>query len=302
MTFPKPFIERYNSLVDDPEAFFRALETPLPKSFRVNPLKGNRNQIRTQFEQYGFGITSVPWYEDAFVSDTPNIGATIEHFTGQIYIQELASMLPPLAIRNDLKYGKLLDLAAAPGSKTTQAACLMNNRGVILANDSDYLRTSALRFNIEKQGVVNTVVTNFDARTLRLPEPFPVVLLDAPCSSEGTIRKNPAVLRQWSERLIQTVSTLQKQLITNAYNLTAPGGVLLYSTCTFAPEENEGVVQQLLDTTEATLERVRFQSLQTSPGIEAWRGTPFPGLKHAIRVWPHRTNTDGFFLAKIRKP
>jgi NOL1/NOP2/sun family putative RNA methylase len=302
ISIPRQFKERYGQLVDDQDAFLSSLLQPLPKSFRVNTLKTSPEKVKERFDGYGIGIKQVPWYSDAFISETPEIGVTLEHFLGWIYIQELTSMLPPLLVRKELKQARLvLDACAAPGSKTTQLAALMENRGTIIANDINYNRISALKFNLEKTGVLNTIITKQDLRSFPRLE-FDIILVDAPCSSEGTIRKNPAVLSTWSERKIPGYANLQRQLILKAFDLLAPGGSLVYSTCTFAPEENEGVVNWLLEKRPAKLERINIPKIRLICGIPEWNGKTFnPEIRKTARIWPHHNDTNGFFLAKVRK-
>ena len=298
------FKDRYSPLVDDPESFFQSLLTQPPKSFRVNTLKASAREVKSHMESYGFSLRQASWYPDAFVSSNPEIGSTLEHFLGQIYIQELTSMLPALAMKKEVqKAGIVLDACAAPGSKATQLAALMDNRGTLVANDLDYQRIKALKFNLEKCGCLNTVITNQDLRYYPENQKFPMILLDVPCSSEGTIRKNPAVFAKWSENDIYSKAGLQRQLIVKAYDLLAPGGALVYSTCTFAPEENEGVLSHLLEKTDAKIQEVRIPGLKHSSGVEEFRGKKFSQeAKKAVRVWPHQNDTDGFFLAKMVKP
>lgn len=302
---PQKFRDRYGPLVENPEEFFSSLLSRSPKSFRANTLKSSSKEVKERMESYGFPIKQMEWYPDAFVSENPYVGSTLEHFMGYIYMQELASMLPPLILKPELiKAESVLDACAAPGSKTTQLAAMMQNRGVIIANDSDYGRIKALKFNLEKCGVLNTIVTNFDLRFLpkNFSMQFPLILLDAPCSSEGTIRKNPLLLSRWSEGDILSRAGLQRKLILKAYELLSPGGTLVYSTCTFAPEENESVVSHLLESADAKAQEANIPGLKCSKGIEEFRGMKYHSdVRKSLRVWPHHNGTEGFFLAKIRK-
>ncbi len=300
---PERFRERYAPLADDPEAFFSALQRMLPKSFRVNTIKSSREEVEGRFREYGIPLRRMAWYEDAYVSEEPDIGGTLEHFTGAIYFQELVSMLPPLLIRGELGPSPfILDCCAAPGSKTTQLAALMGNRGTLVANDVDYSRIRALKFNLEKTGALNAVITNADLRSFPHTV-FDAVILDAPCSAEGTMRKNAELFSIWSEREIRKHASLQKQLILKAYDMLAPGGCMVYSTCTFAPEENEAVVDHLLKSRDgAALEQVSFDGFRSSPAVGEWEGERFdPRVGACARVWPHHNDTGGFFLAKVRK-
>jgi len=305
---PDQFKERYGQIVDDQDAFFSSLLQQLPKTFRVNTLKASKQIVKERFEEYGIDLKQVPWYSDAFVLQNYAIGNTLENFLGYIYIQELTSMLPPLILQlqAELQHSEfILDGCAAPGSKTTQLAALMKNHGTIIANDIDYNRIRALKFNIEKTG---KELFPFSNRDLRLFEKgnnsFDIILVDAPCSSEGTIRKNPTMLSKWfnQKKRISGYANLQQQLINKAFNLLKPEGCLVYSTCTFAPEENEGVINWLLERHPATIEQIDIPRMKLSPGILEWNGKVFNSeIKKTVRIWPHHNDTDGFFIAKVRK-
>ena len=299
---PAAFAERYAQLVDDAPAFFEAMLTPLPKSFRVNTLKATAETVAPRFAEYGIGIKQTAWYSDAFVSDNPALGSTLEHFLGAIYIQELTSMLPPLLIRSELQTAAtVLDACAAPGSKTTQLSALMNNRGTIVANDVEYERIKPLKFNLERSGTLNAVVTNYDLRSFPQMS-LEVALLDAPCTSEGIFRKNPRQMLSWSPKRFAPSAHRQKQLILKTFDLLADGGTLIYSTCTFAPEENEAVIDYLLNERPAELEQVKIPNFRLMPGITTWQNQTFDErVSMTARALPHHNDTGGFFLARIRK-
>jgi len=299
---PSRFTERYCPLVDNEEAFLASLGRLLPKSFRVNTIKSSASEVKERFSGYGIGIKQMPWYEDAFVSDNPDVGSTLEHFAGAIYMQELVSMLPPIIVREELRESRfVLDGCAAPGSKTTQLSALMQNRGTIVANDLDYMRIKALKFNLEKTGALNVVITNQDLRMFP-PMQFDLIILDVPCSAEGTIRKSDGLFSSWSENAIRGASSVQKRLIRKGFDLLKPGGTMVYSTCTFAPEENEAVLDHLLADTPAVLEPIAIEGLKLSKPLEEWEGGRFdPQISNAIRIWPHHNDTGGFFIAKVRK-
>jgi NOL1/NOP2/sun family putative RNA methylase len=303
---PDRFRERYSIIVDDEEAFYESLNAFLSRCFRVNTIKAKKETVLRKFMEYGIAFEAVEWNPNAFLVDDVSANKTIEHFLGHIYIQEAISMLPVMLLPKEALAPKalILDACAAPGSKTTQIAALMENRGAIVANDSDFGRIKALNFNLEKLGVTNTIITNYDFRFFPASTSFDCVLLDAPCSGEGTIRKNYDVLKRWSEGGIRKLSRLQKDLIVKAYSLLKPGGTMIYSTCTFAPEENEEVVQHLLDNAkDATLAEVKVDGLKTDPGLPHWGEKEFSSeLGKCIRVWPHHNDTGGFFVAKVMKP
>ncbi|MBD3332148.1 NOL1/NOP2/sun family putative RNA methylase [candidate division GN15 bacterium] len=309
-TFPQRMTERYHALVSEPQALSRALLSPPRKSFRVNRLKTDPDSAQARMENYGCRLEPVPWYADAFViADYPPDSPRSEplmlpQVLGHIHMQELASMLPPLTLSNELGNAeRVLDACAAPGSKSTQIASLMANRGLLVANDKQFGRIRALKFNLERQGVLNAAITNHDLRHWPSGQHYPVILLDAPCSAEGTLRKNPHLLLRWNESLLEGHRSLQTQLILRAYDLLSPGGVLLYSTCSLAPEENEAVVDTLLREREhVTIEPIQVDGITLSPGVTAFENHRFDDRVAACaRAWPHLHNIDGFFMARIRK-
>ena len=303
MKFPDIFKQRYEKIAKNPEDFFSFLQKQLPRSFRINNLKADKKIVLENFKEYGIEFEQYPWYSDAFKTNDKKIGNTIEHFNGWIYIQEATSMLPPLVLKDFLsEYSFVLDAAAAPGSKTTQLADLMNNKGLLIANEISYMRTKALKFNLEKMGVLNAVLTNYNFKGFPETIKFDLILVDAPCSSEGTLRKDPNIISTWSVKRINDFSKLQKKMVLKAFDLLNPGGCLVYSTCTFAPEENEEVVDFLLQNTEAKIEKVSLENFKLSSGIEEFQGKKFNAdVKNACRIWPQDNDTDGFFLAKMRK-
>ncbi|MBN2043299.1 MAG: NOL1/NOP2/sun family putative RNA methylase [Candidatus Aenigmarchaeota archaeon] len=297
-TMNDKFRERISRMVDDQKAFFEVIENNMPYAFRVNTLKAERKQVLERFGKYGIACKQLPFCKDGFVTDDLRVGSTMEHFMGHVYIQEVVSMIPPLMI--DL--GRvILDACAAPGSKTTQLAALMENKGVLIANDIDYNRIKALNSNIERLGVLNTTVMNMNL--MRMDGEFDSILLDAPCSAEGTIRKNWDTLSHWSEKLVISNSSRQKLLILKAYDMLKEGGNLVYSTCTFGPEENEEVIDHLLEKRDGvTLEKVSVKGFRTSEGVGEWGKKTYDfDIKKVARIWPHHNNTGGFFVAKVTK-
>ncbi|MFC6725789.1 hypothetical protein ACFQE1_15720, partial [Halobium palmae] len=222
---------------------------------------------------------------------------------------------------------RVWDACAAPGSKTTQLAALMDDRGVLVGNDNNLGRLSALRSNAERLGVTNLVVTNQDARNFSLKpfgsalvaegtegsdatadpsapgspafDAFDRALVDAPCSCEGTIRKNPDAFDDWSLGHVESVAGVQKGILRRAIQATRPGGVVVYSTCTFAPEENEAVLDHALETEDCRI--VPFDTdLETVPGVTEWEGDEYDSrVTEAHRVYPHLNDTGGFFCAKL---
>ena len=300
------FLKRYESLLDSPTDFMACLSEPAPRSFRVNTLKSSSREVVEKFESYGFQLKALPFYSNGFECGG-EFTSTLEFFQGKVYAQEVVSMLPPLLFRESFEKEKavsVLDACAAPGSKTTMLSAMLENKGVIVANDQDYIRLKALKSNLERAGCANVLMTNHDLRRMKTPD-FDFILLDAPCSSEGTIRKNWKALETWTLKRVFNASRLQKELIENAFTRLKVGGSMVYSTCTFAPEENEEVVQHLVSKHEGRLELepISFEGFKTSPGVREWQGKQFDSeiVEKVARVWPHHNDTGGFFLAKIRR-
>jgi NOL1/NOP2/sun family putative RNA methylase len=299
------FINRSRELLGkDADSYLKFLEVPLTDSFRVNTLKIKVRELVERLKNKGWKLRPVPWCEEGFWVDYKPmaIGNTIEHFLGYYYAQEPASMIPPLVM--ELEPGQvILDMAASPGSKTGQIAGLIKDDGLIMANDVRIDRTSILKYNMQRIGAKSVIVTRRDANSYAKNEnAFDRVLIDAPCSGEGVIRKNPYVAVQWNHKSITKFSGPQRRLIISAYKCLKPGGVMAYSTCSLAPEENEEVVDFLLKNTNAVVEQAIVKDLKTRQGITKWMDRTYDeSVKHCLRVYPQDNDTEGFFIAKIRK-
>jgi NOL1/NOP2/sun family putative RNA methylase len=294
-------LDRYEPLVDDPEAFRAACDRPLPYAVRVNTIKATVDRVTRAFDEAGVSYTPVDWHPDLLTLDG-RAGRTWPYFLGWVHGQEEVSALPATVL--DPRPGeRVWDACAAPGSKTTQLAALMDDRGTLVGNDNSLGRLSALRHNAERLGVTNLVVTNRDARNFSLKplafEEFDRAVVDAPCSCEGTCRKNPTVLDEWTLDHVRQVASVQKGILKRAVQATREGGTVVYSTCTFAPEENEAVLDHVLAEEECRV--VGFDTpLETSPGVAEWEGDEYhPSVSKAHRVYPHQNDTGGFFCAKL---
>jgi NOL1/NOP2/sun family putative RNA methylase len=213
-------------------------------------------------------------------------------------------MLPPLAL--DPQPGEtVLDLAAAPGSKTTQMAQIMENKGVIVANDLAIERIRALASNIDRLGVLNVAVLQGDGSRLgdEMPESFDRVLLDAPCSAVGTLHSAYELPKWWSWNKIGRLVGIQRKLMLSAFKALKPGGVLVYSTCTLVPSENEGIVNYLLER-EPSARAVEIEDMKVPlrPGLTSWKKGEFDeSLMLTRRVIGHEAGMEGFYIAKIEK-
>ncbi|MFC7045089.1 RsmB/NOP family class I SAM-dependent RNA methyltransferase [Halobacteriaceae archaeon GCM10025711] len=295
-------LRRYEPLVDDVEAFLDASTRPLPTVVRMNTIKATVERVQRAFDEEGVGYEPRAWNDRLLRVDTRQPGNTWPYYHGWVHGQEDVSAVPPVVL--DPQPGDAVwDAAAAPGSKATQLAALMADTGLLVANDDNLGRLSALRSNAERLGVTNVAVTNQDARRFSLDgfgvDAFDRALVDAPCTGEGTLRKNPGALDNWSEGYLAQISGVQKGILKRAVDLTRPGGTVVYSTCTYAPEENEAVVDHVLR--EGDVEAVDFDvGLESRPGVTEWEGETFhDGVRKASRFYPHLTDTGGFFVAKL---
>lgn len=312
---PKPkFIERIGNLLDNNEedikAFFETAKTQPKKAIRCNTIKISPDELKKRLEKYGWKIQQ-PFKEYPEIMQIQNnllpgeLGKTKEHLLGYYYVQEITSMMPILALspnENDI----FLDCCAAPGSKTTQAAALMENKGIIIANDLSIGRISILSANLERQGITNTIITRHDFLHLskklkELKMKFNKILVDAPCSGEGNIRSSPSTYLNWSEGLLNRLSSKQKRIAEEALQLLKENGEMIYSTCTYAPEENEEVIQYLLDNYNIEIIPIKLP-IKSREGITEWKGKKFSEeIKKACRIYHHDNNMEGFFICKIKK-
>lgn len=269
-------------------------------TLRVNNLKSDIYEVMNILKENAIKFDRVSWYNDALVIKNVNekqIQKLEIYENGKIYLQSLSSMVPPLVLSPNTGE-KVLDLTAAPGSKTTQMAVMMNNNGYILANELDTLRCERLKFNIEKQGAKIIEVNNGRGEVIgkKYEEYFDKVLLDAPCSGEGRFLANdPKTYRSWSEKTVKELSKLQRKLLKSAWQAVKQNGVIVYSTCTLNKEENENIIEWAMN--ELNL-KVLDIDLKIKNSIEIVSENL--ELKKAIRILPSK-ETEGFFIAKLKK-
>ncbi len=287
--------------------FWMWASRPVPPVIRVNVLRTDPETLRRRLESQGFVLEALPLGQAFFrVRRWPiPLGNTLEHHLGYFYVQSLASLLPPLVL-NPQPGERVLDLAAAPGSKTTQMAEMMRNRGVILANDIDRKRLRALANNVDRMGSLCVVISEDDGTRMgeRYPGFFDRVLLDAPCSAIGTLHENREILRWWGPGKVRRLVGLQRKLILSAFDALRPGGEMVYATCTLTPEENEGVLAHLLALRPEAriLPLPELPGVRIHPGLRSWRGTRYPpDVVRAGRLLPFENETEGFFLARVAR-
>ncbi len=301
--FKPAFIERYSQLTDW-EQFKKYSLSFLRRSIRINTLRGSVADITNSIKSKGWMLEPIPWCKEGFWISHPgrrDVGNLLEHHLGKIYVQEAASMIPPLVLKPTPRE-IILDMCAAPGSKTTQMGMMMQNKGLIVANDYKGMRLQSLGINLQRSGLTNAIISLMHGKRFHGFR-FDKILLDAPCSGTGTIRKSLKTIRIWNPKMITKIAQQQKELIENAFANLKPGGEMVYSTCSLEPEENEGVVDWLLKHHEnAKVVNASVPGLKTSPPILEFEGITYhASLKKALRIWPQDNDTEGFFVAKIKK-
>jgi len=301
--FKPEFIERYSKLTDW-EEFKKYSLSFLRRSIRINTIRGSLQETKSSIESKGWILEQIPWTKEGFWISHPDrkdVGNLLEHHLGKIYVQEAASMIPPLFLQP--KPGDIiLDMCASPGSKTTQMGMMMDNQGLIIANDYKGLRLQSLGINVQRSGLTNVLVTLMPGKRFHGFQ-FDKILVDAPCSGTGTIRKSLKTVRIWNSGMIGKLARQQKELIENAFNNLKPGGELVYSTCSLEPEENESVVDYLLKKFDnAKIVKVNLPGLKTSPPVLEFKNHSYDSrIKDTLRIWPQDNNTEGFYVAKIKK-
>jgi tRNA (cytosine49-C5)-methyltransferase len=309
---PKPlFLERMKKLLGkDFESYMEILKKEPVRSLRCNTIKISPDNLKKRLEEKGWKI-KIPFKTFPEIMIVENelqpgeFGRALEHLLGYYYIQEIASMLPALVL-NPKEDERVLDLCASPGSKTTQMAAMMNNSGLLIANEVKIGRIKILAANTERCGVMNMIITRKDGIALckRFKQEnifFDKILLDAPCSGEGTIRSTSRTLETWNIKTIENLSKLQKSLIASAIEILKPKGELVYSTCTHAPEENEEVLNFALKNFNVKVEEIKLP-IKITPGITKFYEKEYAeDVKYSCRVYPQNADTEGFFITKIRK-
>lgn len=298
------FVEHFKELLGDRYDEFLKYSFSYPnRSIRVNTLKTDVGQIVDNLES-SWTLFRVPWCREGFwiEGERRDVGNLPEHMLGYIYIQEAASMIPPeLLFAEPMKDGEIvLDMCASPGSKSSQIAAKMDGKGVLICNDIKGDRMKPLGMNLQRSGVYNAIQTRMYGHWFSRLR-FDRILVDAPCSGTGTIRKSLKTLQIWNHTMIRRLAATQKKLLVSAYEALKPGGTLIYSTCSVEPEENEAVVDHLLRETDAAIEDVDID-IKRSDAITGFAGEKYSDdVRKCVRIYPQDNNTDGFFAARIRR-
>jgi NOL1/NOP2/sun family putative RNA methylase len=310
---PKPlFIERMKLLLrKDFENYLEKIQEQPLKSIRVNTLKISTKELKKKLEDKDWKIKQ-PFKENPEIMiieselQPGELGRSLEHLLGYYYVQEISSMMPVLVL-NPKPNETILDLCASPGSKTTQIAAKMKNTGTLIANDFKLGRIKILSSNLERCGVMNTIITKSLGEWLckkMKNENFQIdkILVDTSCSGEGTIKSTPKTLQMWNIKGIFSFSKIQKNLLEKAVELLKPNGEIVYSTCTHAPEENEEVIDFILKKFDnIKIEKISLP-LKTRKGIIKWQEKEYlKDVENSLRIYPQDNDTEGFFIAKLRK-
>jgi NOL1/NOP2/sun family putative RNA methylase len=301
---PPAFLERMQRLLgEEYAAFLESYQQPTCAGLRVNTLKITPGAFQTISP---FPLSPVPWCPSGFTIDykqQPPPGKHPLHAAGVYYLQEPSAMAAAELLRPH-PGERVLDMAAAPGGKTTHLASLMTGQGTLVANETHPQRVWELAENLERWGARHCVLLNETPERLAGPfrDYFDKVLLDAPCSGEGMFRKSDVARREWTPQHVVGCAVRQSAILKETALLVRPGGVLAYSTCTFAPEENEAVIARFLS------EQPQFELMETpatfpgaEPGRPEWVQIDEPSLRNAVRFWPHRMMGEGHFIAVLRR-
>jgi len=298
MNLPKDFTDKMIDLLgSEASEYFASLDLPHVRAVTVNENKiplGRFNEICSD------KITPLGFSKSAYkISDEWKVGASPLHHGGAVYVQEPGAMLPVLAA--PVKEGMTaLDLCASPGGKTVQTALKIGKSGTLVSNEIDYKRAVTLAGNVERMGFDNVIVTNCSATELSdyYDRCFDFIVVDAPCSGEGMFRKNPAAANEWSQASVLGCAARQREIMVAAEKMLAGGGIMVYSTCTFSPEENEQNVYFAVN-------ELGMELIAPEPEVVPYsvKGIDYMGLngEHMRRVYPHKGVGEGQFFAVLRK-
>ncbi len=298
-------IERYIQFLglDETLKLLEANERPLIPSIRVNTLKISVLELKKRLEKKGNELKPIEWVPYGFniVKESSNLGSSHEFLQGYYYLQNIASMLSAIILDpkpNDI----VIDMCAAPGSKSTHLAQLMENEGTLILIEKNLNRIPALEVNLRRMGISNSIVLNMDAINLsNMNVKGDKILLDAPCTGEGLIRQDPSRKKSKKMKDIEKMSSIQKRLLTTGLKALNSGGMLLYCTCSIAPEENELVVDEVLNKSN----NFKIVEISKNYGVKGLTNifgvNLLEDLMFSQRLYPHLHNTIGFYFCLIKK-
>ena len=298
-------IERYFKFLglDETLKLLEANERPLIPSIRVNTLKVSVLELKKRLEKKGNELKPIEWVPYGFniVKEGSNLGSSHEFLQGYYYLQNIASMLSAIILDpkpNDI----VIDMCAAPGSKSTHLAQLMENEGTLILIEKNLNRIPALEVNLRRMGITNSIVLNMDAINLsNINVKGDKILLDAPCTGEGLIIQDPSRKKSKKMKDIEKMSSIQKKLLTTGLKALNSGGMLLYCTCSIAPEENELVVDEVLNKSN----NFKIVEISKNYGVKGLTNVfgvnLLEDLMFSQRLYPHLHNTIGFYFCLIKK-
>ncbi len=292
--------EHYSDNIPDFETFQESLNTPLPQHLRINTLKIKAQVLLKSLENRDVHLRRMLDSDDTLymAPQGSSPGKWLEYALGYVHPQALTSCLASVFLSPEPS-SYLLDLCASPGGKTSHLAQMMNNDGLIVANEVKLRRHMALSNTLARLGVLNTVVTAYPAQEFPLKERFDFVMADVPCSGEGTFRYGSGRSRLGERMYGDRLSGVQKRIILRGFDLLRKGGQMLYSTCTYNPDENESVVAFLLENRDAEMLPI-MSPLPCLPGLSQWNKVSYDRrMQKAVRFYPHLVNSAGFFMARI---
>ncbi|GAA6114751.1 RsmF rRNA methyltransferase first C-terminal domain-containing protein [Apilactobacillus apinorum] len=289
MELPADFKNKYQKLMgDDADSFFKSLDQETNPGYRVNPLK---EYVVTENGEDAIDYCQYGYYGDVN-------GKSVEHQSGAIYSQEPSAMY--VGEVADITPGDyVLDLCASPGGKTTHVASYMQNQGLLVTNEIDYKRAKVLVENVERFGIRNALILNENPNNLakHFPRFFDKILIDAPCSGEGMFRKNNDAIKYWNAEYPVECAIRQKEIIEQAVKMLKPGGKIIYSTCTFAPEEDEQIVEWMHDEFDFTIEPIRKYEGMVDGKPDWANGNQ--DLTNTVRLFPNHFKGEGHFISKL---
>ncbi len=292
LQLPKDFIEKYKKLLEnEAQSFFDSLNEDTQKAFRINSLKLNYKDISMSLGE------PIPFINNGYYGQIH--GKSLEHQSGYVYSQDVSAMYVGQVV--NAKPGEfILDLCAAPGGKSTHIAQQLNNEGLLVSNEINHKRAEILVENLERFGAKNVIILNESPENIsqNFPPIFDKIIVDAPCSGEGMFRKNHDAIKYWHKDYPNECSVRQKNILSDVIKVLKPGGELIYSTCTFAPEEDEQVVQWILD----NYRTLRLANIEKCDGMDAGRpdfANGNPELVKCVRLMPHHFKGEGQFIAKF---
>ena len=303
---PEAFLQKMKRLLGaEYDAFLQSYEEERVQGLRFNPWKGNLEEL-VQENRERFGLTPIPWCREGFYyQQETRPGRHPYHEAGVYYIQEPSAMAV-VSLLDPQPGERVLDLCAAPGGKTTQIAGRLCGKGLLVSNEIHPVRARILSQNVERLGIGNAVVTNEDAAKLEtcFPDFFDRIVVDAPCSGEGMFRKDEQARGEWSEDNVRLCAARQQEILDHAAAMLRPGGRMVYSTCTFSPEEDEEGLASFLER-HPEFFIVNLPKDQRPVGLSAgrpeWTDHKMPELADTFRIWPHKAEGEGHYLALLEK-